>query len=144
MEIILLNDGQGICRPETAEIKNGRLPLNFIGAPPYSTVAIIGETKTLRRTLSSKGESEINISELSGAIKFTVTSSGEIWHTDGVYIERDNKGNSRVVSIASYTVKFERIFNELQRLNGGIEAIQKEIKQLKSSVEIYKKEYNIV
>lgn len=144
MEIILLNDGQGICRPETAEIKNGRLHLHFIGVRPYSTVSILSGGQSIRRTLSSNGESEINISQMSGEIKFTVICKSKIWHCDSIYIERDDSGNVRVISQLNYPKKLERVFNELHDLKCEIEDMKKTIKTLKEDVEIYKTEYQIV
>lgn len=144
MEIILLNDGQGICRPETAEIKNGRLHLHFIGVPPYSTVSIISGGQSIRRTLSSNGESEINISQTSGEIKFLIVSKNKIWHCDSIYIERDDSGNVRVISQLNYPKKFEMLFEEVYTLKKEISEIREQINRFNKEVERIKTEYQIV
>lgn len=140
MDIILMKDGQGVFKLETVNVKDDRLPLRFINAPPYSTVAIISENKTVRYTLSSKGETEINVSQTSGKVKFTVISKNKIWHCDGIYIERDVRANVRITTLVDYPRKIERLVDECERLSKELSELRDVVKTLIRDEE----KYNIV
>lgn len=140
LDIILMKDGQGVFKLETVNVKDDRLPIRFINAPPYSTVAIISENKTVRYTLSSKGETEINVSQTSGKVKFTVISKNKIWYCDGIYIDRDVRGNVRITTLVDYPREIERLVDECERLSKELSELRDVVKTLIRDEE----KYNIV
>jgi hypothetical protein len=138
MDIILLQNGQCISRHDQITVANGKLPLRFIGAPAYSTLQIISDMQVVRRTLSSNGETVIDISQTSGNIKFKVISPEGVWQYEGVYIEREPNGSAIVMPYTNNAV--------IMMLSEEISTIKREISSLRAEIKTLSKpeKYQII
>lgn len=129
MDIILLQNGQCISRHDQITVADGKLPLRFIGAPAYSTLQIISDMQVVRRTLSSNGETVIDISQTSGNIKFKVISPEGVWQYEGVYIEREPNGTAIVIPYTDHAV-ISKLYEELSSVKRDVSELKAEIKTL--------------
>ena len=144
MQIILLPNGQSLTSPETLTLKDNKLPFRFVGAPAYSTLQIICNNQITRRTLSSSGETTIDIPQTSDNIRFKVISPERVWICDGIHVERDTLGDIRIYSLANYPEKFGYLLNEIEKLKGDLSIADQAIKRLTSSLEEHKEKYELI
>lgn len=144
MEIILFKNGTGTCRTETALIHGDKILFKFIGAPEYSVATFIGEKYSTRHTLFSNSQCEIDISQLLGDVKITLSHKGKIWYCDGIHVEKDTLGDIRIYSLANYPEKFGYLLNEIEKLKGDLSIADQAIKRLTSSLEEHKEKYELI
>jgi hypothetical protein len=133
MQIILLPNGQSLTSPETLTLKDNKLPFRFVGAPAYSTLQIICNNQITRRTLSSSGETTIDIPQTSDNIRFKVISPERVWICDGIHVERDVFGYAHVTSIVDYSGSIAEMYNELSAMKAEISSLRTEIESLKEA-----------
>ena len=144
MEIILFKDKSGMCKCETTQIHGTHIMFKFIGAPAYSIATFVGERKALRSSLSLTGECEVDVSQLLGDVKISVSHKGDIWKCDGIRVEKDDVETLRISSLANYPEKFGRLLDEINDLKSKIERVSSENAKILKEIESAKKDYNIV
>jgi hypothetical protein len=85
--------------------------------------------QVVRRTLSSNGETVIDISQTSGNIKFKVISPEGVWQYEGVYIEREPNGSAIVIPYTDHAVIL-KLYEELSSVKRDVSELKAEIKTL--------------
>lgn len=145
MQLVLFNNGQGVARCESAEIRDGVLHISVSGAPAFSILTIITKTHSIRRHLSANNTCELELSSLeSGDISFTVSTKGKSWHCEGVRVEKDDHGNSCIYSLSNYADKLEKCFSEISYLRETITKIKSEVESIRKDVDRYKQDYHLI
>lgn len=145
MVITLFKNGHGMPQCESAEVKSGKLLLEFVGAPEYSIVTIEGEKNTLRKQLSADGKCEIDVKGILGEnVKFSVSAVGKVWHCDGIRVDELSDGTVRVISLSNHVESFAECFKTLEALRLDLNRTKAELANLREKFERSQKEYNII
>ena len=133
MQLVLFNNGQGVARCESAEIRDGVLHISVSGAPAFSILTIITKTHSIRRHLNANNTCELELSSLeNGDISFTVSTKGKSWHCAGIKVERDEHGNCYIYSLANYAEMLEKCFAEISDLRETVMKIRDEMLKVRN------------
>lgn len=144
MQIILLSSGEGIARAETMQLKSGKLPFEFVGAPAYAVISAISDTKTIRRNLTDKCTCEFDVSEMQGDFTFTVSSRDKVWYCDGIRVETLDNGDVRVFSLSNSAEHFKTLTDELAALKKEIAGAKSQLSTLREELENEMRQYHII
>lgn len=145
MVITLFKNGHGMPQCESAEVRSGKLLLEFIGAPEYSIVTIIGDKKSTRKHLSADGKCEMDVNEFIGEnVRFTISAVGKFWNCDGIRVDELSDGTIRVISLSNHVENFAECFKALDSMRRDLVQVKADLSRL---IEDYKKsqtQYEIV
>ena len=144
MQIILLSTGEGMCRAETMQLKSGKLPFEFVGAPAYAVISAISDTKTIRRNLTDKCTCEFDLSEMQGDFVFTVSARDKVWYCDGIRVETLDNGDVRVCSLSNCADHFKIFTDELTALKKALDETKRELTDLRDEFAREIKEYHTI
>lgn len=144
MDIVLLNNGFGLMKPETLSIKSVTIELKVLGAPKNGVVTFVTDTSRMARHLDEDGAYILDLSSLSGNIKILVTGEGKVWNCGSINVSRDDDGNVIVSTLTDYVDQITRCAEKIESLERSIVYINEVIGELREKLDLVDKQYKLI
>ena len=136
MYYILLPNGRGILRRDNTRLKTNVLKLAFEGAPDESIITVSSSHKTFRASLTS-GEIMVDVANIRGDVKITVSDGKFRWKCDPLYIGESRNGEIFVATKTCYGDIIASVVKDN-------ETLKKEIEALKARLDLLEPKYHYV
>ena len=144
MDIVLLNNGFGLMKPETMTIASGSLELKIINAPQNGVVTFVSDNSRMARHLDENGAYILNLSSLSGNIKLLVTGEGKVWSCGSINVSRDEDGTVIVSTLTDYVDQITRCVEQIESIEKSITYINEAIRELRGKLDLDEKQYKLI
>lgn len=136
MYYLLLPNGRGILRRDNTRLKTNVLKLAFEGAPDAAIVTVSSPQKTFRTTLTS-GEMMVDVANIRGDVKITVSDGKFRWKCDPIYVGESRNGEIFVATKTCYGDIIASVVKDN-------ETLKKEIEALKARLDLLEPKYHYV
>lgn len=144
MDIVLLNNGFGLMKPETLSVKRDSIEFKFLNAPSKGVVTFVSDTSRMARHLDENGAYILNLSSLSGNIKILVTGEGKVWSCGSINVSRDEDGTVIVSTLTDYVDQITRCVEKIESIEKSITYINEAIRELRVKLDLDEKQYKLI
>jgi hypothetical protein len=144
MDIVILNNGFGLMKPETLSIKRGGIELKFLNAPSDGVVTFVTDTSRMARHLDENGAYILDLSTLSGNIKILMTGAGKVWNCGSINVSRDEDGAVIVSTLTDYVDQITRCVEKIESIERSITYINEVIRELRKKLDLDDKQYKLI
>lgn len=142
MEIILLENGQGIPHYEVEAVATDSVLCSFVGERKPTVLSITDGERTARVPVVN-GVCEIDLVPfINKNVKFIASTKGKIWNCQGIRIERRKDGGLAIKSLTDYAEMLKKCFSEIAHLKQSITDLKKVVDEIRKDGT--NKTYNIV
>lgn len=132
MEIILLENGQGLLTYEVQTVATDSVICTLIGDSTPSILSITDGNRTIRKPIRSNF-CEIDLAPfMNKNVKIVATAKDKIWDCGSIRIERLKDGGVRIRSLANYAGMLKECFAEISRLKKSFDDLGKVVEELRT------------